>query len=116
MRNLYVSVPGFLKADLTPAGTTFVSQFTSMFGHAPAVQAIFGYEAMAAVLSVLKQAGTSANSRSTVVKGFFAIRNRQSVLGTYSIDSNGDTSIAPFVFNRLKSGQLVPFKFVSASG
>ena len=116
VRNLYVSVPGFLKADLTPAGTTFVSQFTSMFGHAPAVQAIFGYEAMAAVLSVLKQAGTSANSRSTVVKGFFAIRNRQSVLGTYSIDSNGDTSIAPFVFNRLKSGQLVPFKFVSASG
>jgi branched-chain amino acid transport system substrate-binding protein len=116
VRNLYVSVPGFLKADLTPAGTTFVSQFTSTFGHAPAVQAIFGYEAMAAVLSVLKQAGTSANSRSNVVKGFFAIRNRQSVLGTYSIDSNGDTSIAPFVFNRLKSGQLVPFKFVSVSG
>jgi branched-chain amino acid transport system substrate-binding protein len=116
VRNLYVSVPGFLKADLTPAGTTFVSQFTSTFGHAPAVQAIFGYEAMAAVLSVLKQAGTSANSRSTVVKDFLAIRNRQSVLGTYSIDSNGDTSIAPFVFNRLKSGQLVPFKFVSVSG
>jgi branched-chain amino acid transport system substrate-binding protein len=116
VRNLYISVPGFLSADLTPAGTTFVSQFRSTFGHQPAVQAIFGYEAMNAVMSVLKEAGTSANNRGTVVKGFFAIRNRQSVLGTYSIDANGDTSIAPFVFSRLQRGQLVPFKFVSVSG
>ena len=116
VQNLYISVPGFLKQDLNSAGTTFVSQFTATYGHAPAVQAIFGYEAMAAVLSVLKEAGTSANARGTVVKDFFAIRNRQSVLGTYSMNSNGDTSLAPFVFSRLKSGQLVPFKFVSVSG
>ncbi len=116
VRNLYISTPGFLKPDLNSAGTTFVSQFSATFGHAPAAQAIFGYEAMAAVLSVLKEAGTAANDRGTVVKDFFAIRNRQSVLGTYSINSNGDTSIAPFVFNRLQSGQLVPFKFVSVSG
>ena len=114
VRNLYVSVPGFLNADLNPAGGAFVSKFKSTFGHAPAVQAIFGYEAMAAVLSVLKQAGTSVNDRTTVVKDFFAIKNRPSVLGTYSINSNGDTSIAPFVFSRLQGGQLVPFKFVSA--
>ena len=116
VRTLYISVPGFLKADLNPAGTAFVSQFTATFGHAPAVQAIFGYEAMAAVLSVLKEAGVDANSRSTVVKDFFAIKNRQSVLGKYSINSNGDTSLAPFVFTRLTGGQLVPFKFVSVSG
>ena len=116
VRNLYISMPGFLQADLTPSGSTFVSRFRSTFGHKPAVQAIFGYEAMEAVMSVLKEAGTSANNRSTVVKGFFAIRNRQSVLGTYSINANGDTSIAPFVFSRLQRGQLVPFKFVSVSG
>jgi branched-chain amino acid transport system substrate-binding protein len=116
VRNLYISAPGFLKADLNPAGTTFVSQFTSAFGHPPAVQAIFGYEAMSAVLAVLKEAGAAANSRSTVVKDFFAIKNRPSVLGTYSINSNGDTSIAPFVFNRLQRGQLVPVKFVQVQG
>ena len=116
IRNLFISVPGFLRPDLTPAGRTFVSAFTAAYGHAPVVQAIFGYEAMAAVLSVLKQAGTSANSRTTVVKDFFAIKNRESVLGTYSINSNGDTSIAPFVFSRLAGGKLVPFKFVQAQG
>jgi branched-chain amino acid transport system substrate-binding protein len=108
VRNLYISVPGFLKTGLTAPGSTFVSQFSSAYGRAPAPQAIFGYEAMSAVLSVLKQAGTSAGNRSTIVHDFFAIKNRQSVLGTYSIDSDGDTSLAPFVFARLKSGQLVP--------
>ena len=63
---------------------------------------------MSAVLAVLHEAGTSANNRGTVQKDFFAIRNRASVLGTYSINVNGDTSLAPFVISRVKSGQLVP--------
>ena len=70
---------------------------------------IFGYEAMSAVLAVLREAGSAANNRSTVVHAFLAIKNRQSVLGTYSMNSSGDTSIAPFVFSRLQQGKLVPF-------
>jgi len=108
VRNLYISIPGFTASDLTPMGRTFVSQFSGAYGRAPTPQAIFGYEAMSAVLYVLKQAGASAGNRTTVVHDFFAIKNRQSVLGAYSIDSNGDTSLAPFVFTRVKSDQLVP--------
>ena len=107
--NLYISAPGFLKQNLTPAGTTFASQFTTAYGHAPVPQAIFGYEAMSAVLAVLREAGSLANNRATVVHDFLAIKNRQSVLGTYSISSTGDTSIAPFVFSRVRQGKLVPF-------
>ena len=70
---------------------------------------MFGYEAMSAVLDVLKQAGTSATSRAIVVHDFLTIHNRSSALGTYSINANGDTSIAPFVIERLQGGQLVPF-------
>jgi branched-chain amino acid transport system substrate-binding protein len=106
---LYLSAPGFLPQDLTPAGTTFASQFRTTYGHAPVPQAIFGYEAMSALLAVLKEAGAQASNRSTVVHDFLGIRNRQSVLGTYSISSTGDTSIAPFVFSRLRRGKLVPF-------
>jgi branched-chain amino acid transport system substrate-binding protein len=108
-RNVFISAPGFLTQDLTPAGSTFVSQFKTTYGHAPVPQAIFGYEAMSAVLAVLREAGAQANNRSTVVKDFLSIKNRQSVLGTYSMNSNGDTSIAPFVFSRIRGGRLVPF-------
>jgi hypothetical protein len=35
-------------------------------------------------------------------------------LGTYSIDHNGDTSIAPFVIERVKASKLVPVKAIQA--
>ena len=109
INHLYLSAPGFLKADLPPAAVTFVSQFTSAYGHAPEPQAIFGYEAMSAVMAVLREAGAQANNRATVVHDFLSIKNRQSVLGTYSMSPSGDTSIAPFVFSRVDQGKLVPF-------
>jgi branched-chain amino acid transport system substrate-binding protein len=115
-RNVFISSPGFLPSTLTPAGRKFVADFKSTYQRSPALEAIFGYEAMAALLDVLKQAGSAANDRGTVVRDFFAIRNRSSVLGTYSINGNGDTSIAPFVFSRLRAGKLVPFKFVQPQG
>ncbi len=107
--HLYVSAPGFLAQNLTPAGHTFVSEFTTAYGHAPLPQAIFGYEAMSAVLAVLREAGSHVNDRATVVHDFLSIKDRQSVLGTYSMSPSGDTSLAPFVFSRLEQGKLVPF-------
>lgn len=106
-RNLYVSSPGFGPASLTAAGRRFQSSFQTAYGHAPAPQAIFGYEAMAAVLSVLRQAGGKAGDRATVVRDFRGLKNRQSVLGTYSL-SGGDTSISSFTFARPRGGRLVP--------
>jgi branched-chain amino acid transport system substrate-binding protein len=111
-RSVYVSAPGFLARDLTPAGRKFMRDFEQAYGRAPGPSAIFGYEAMAAVLAVLHEAGSAANDRSRVVRDFFAIRNRPSVLGTYSIDNDGDTSLAPFVFGKLTGGALRPYKFV----
>ncbi|MGH2893426.1 MAG: hypothetical protein ACRDPM_09190, partial [Solirubrobacteraceae bacterium] len=105
-KNLYVSAPGFTSATLSAAGRQFVNAFRSAYRHPPAPQAIFGYEAMSAVLAVLKQAGVGAGSRATVVNDFLTLRNRQSVLGTYSI-SSGDTNLAPFVFGRPHGGALV---------
>ena len=106
-KNLYVSAPGFTTAQLSPMGKTFVSAFQTAYGHTPAPQAIFGFEAMSALLSVLQSAGNAAASRSVVVADFRALKNRSSVLGTYSL-THGDTSIAPFVFARVKGGTLVP--------
>ncbi len=113
--NLYLSTPGVLPRSLTSAGRIFLSSFQRTYHHAPVPQAIFGYEAMSAIIDVLREAGNSANDRATVVHDFFAIRNRASPLGApYSIDVNGDSSIAPIVFERLQGGRLVPF--AQASG
>jgi branched-chain amino acid transport system substrate-binding protein len=114
--NLYVSEPGFLPTTYSAsARQQFLTPFEAAYGHAPSPEAIFGYEAMSSVLSVLRDAGSQASNRSRVVHDFFGIRDRTSVLGTYSINSQGDTSIAPFVFSRFAKGTLVPYKFVLAS-
>jgi branched-chain amino acid transport system substrate-binding protein len=111
-RSLYVSAPGLMPSQLPGA---FTSAFRGATGHAPSPEAIFGYEAMQAVLAVLREAGAKANDRAIVVKDFFAIRNRQSALGAYSIDANGDTSLAPFVISRVSAaGALLPYR--SAQG
>ncbi len=110
VQNLYISTPGFLTRDLTPAGTSFESRFAAAYGHRPAIQALFGYEAVAAVLHVVQEAGAGANDRATVVHDFFKLKDRASVLGTYSIDKDGDTTLSAFVLDRLSAGALVPFK------
>ena len=114
-RNLYVSSPGFLSQDLPAAGVKFVADFKAAYGHDPAPSAIFGYEAMAAVLGVIREASSAANSRAAVVRDFLELRDRPSVLGTYSI-VHGDTTLAPFVLSRIQAGRLVRYKFVAAQG
>jgi branched-chain amino acid transport system substrate-binding protein len=106
---LTVTEPGFFK-DLSTAGQKFQTDFTAAFGHAPAPQAIFGYEAMASVLAVLREAGSAAGNRATVVRDYYSIKNRQSVLGTYSITGTGDTDLDAFTASRVRAGRLVPFK------
>jgi branched-chain amino acid transport system substrate-binding protein len=108
-RNLTVSAPGLLPKELASTGGAFLADFRSAYGHVPTSQAILGYEAMSAVLAVLHEAGPAANNRTTVVHDFFAIKNRSSPLGTYSINQNGDTSLGPaaFVLERIRGPKLV---------
>jgi branched-chain amino acid transport system substrate-binding protein len=114
-RGLIVSSPGFLPADLPSAGTQFVSLFEQTYHHTPATQAIFGYEAMRELLSVISSSGANGNSRALVVAAFRALGNHESAIGTYSING-GDPSVAPFVFARVRGGRLVPFKFLQPQG
>jgi branched-chain amino acid transport system substrate-binding protein len=65
---------------------------------------IYGYETMSLALDVLKRAGDKANVRSEVVKQLFATKDRKSVLGTYSIDANGDTSLTDYGLYVIKDG------------
>ncbi|HEX8975999.1 MAG TPA: ABC transporter substrate-binding protein [Solirubrobacteraceae bacterium] len=112
---LFVSVPGILASQLSATGRTFVRDFTARFGHAPAPQAIFGYEAMAALLAELGQAKAAANQRATVVAGFRSLQRTDSVLGAYSL-SGGDPSIAPLLLAHVRAGALVPFRSLAGAG
>lgn len=107
---LYISTPGFLNSQLNSAAKAFRASFDQTYHHEPTGEALFGYEAMSAVLAVLKEAGSGADSRTLVIKDFLSLKNRSSVLGTYSINSAGNTSLDAFVLDRISDGALVPVK------
>ena len=45
-------------------------------------------------------------TRQAVVDQIFQTKNRNSVLGTYSIDQNGDTTLTDYGAYAVKNGQL----------
>ncbi|MBI5107059.1 MAG: branched-chain amino acid ABC transporter substrate-binding protein [Solirubrobacterales bacterium] len=90
---LRLTDPALPPADYGAAGAAFADRFRQRWGHAPEPYAIFGYEAMAVVLDAVAAAGPD---RQRVIDAFFATRDRDSVLGRYSIDAHGDTTLAPY--------------------
>jgi hypothetical protein len=110
VHNLYVTIPGVMPKQLNAAGKAFETAFADKYGHKPNVEAVFGYEAMTSLLAVLHGAGESAHSRGSVAKDFHKLSQSQSVLGSYRIQSTGNSSIDAFVIARLSHGALVPFR------
>jgi branched-chain amino acid transport system substrate-binding protein len=93
------------------AGKQFFANYKSTYHTgAPDPYAIYGYESMSLILDAIKR-DANANggkvSRAGTYKQLLATKNRQSVLGTYSIDANGDTSLSAFAGNRLRGSRLV---------
>lgn len=70
----------------------FLSAFEEAYERKPGRYAAYGYEAMAATLDAIDRADDQTD-RSDVVDAFMAISNRESILGTYSIDGVGNTTL-----------------------
>jgi branched-chain amino acid transport system substrate-binding protein len=93
-----------------PEGKKFFADFSKKFNEkSPDPYAIYGYESMALMLDAIKRATESGGdlTRQKVVDELLSTKNRDSVLGTYSIDENGDTSLTDYGLRRIEGGELV---------
>jgi branched-chain amino acid transport system substrate-binding protein len=80
-----------------PGGRDFLSAFKAKYGNPhPDPYAIYGYEAMRLVLDTIKAAGPAGTTKDGFLTQLFKTKDRNSVLGTYSIDQNGDTSLTDY--------------------
>jgi branched-chain amino acid transport system substrate-binding protein len=69
--------------------------------------AIYGYEAMSLVLDTCERLGPDCSDRQAMIDALFETKGRKSVLGTYDIDENGDTTITDYGVYRIENGELV---------
>jgi branched-chain amino acid transport system substrate-binding protein len=94
-------------AQLPAAGQRFVRAFRNRFRRPPGRYAAYGYEAMAVVLDSIRRAGSAGDDRDAVVSAFFDTRDRRSILGSYSIDEVGDTTLNRLAGYRVRAGRPV---------
>jgi branched-chain amino acid transport system substrate-binding protein len=80
-------------SELPSSGQRFLRAFDERYGRDPGPYAAYGYEAMAVVLDSIRRAGDSGDQRDSVVSAFFDTQDRHSILGTYSLDDVGDTTL-----------------------
>ncbi|MBV9309819.1 MAG: branched-chain amino acid ABC transporter substrate-binding protein [Solirubrobacterales bacterium] len=85
------------KLSAYPAGRAFQTAYKARYGNSsPDPYAVYGYEAMKLALATIAKLGPKGNSKSTVLSALFATKDRRSVLGTYSFDRNGDTTLRAY--------------------
>jgi len=97
---------------------SFFSAFEEEYGIAkPDPYAIYGYETMKLALDTLKAVGDKANDRKAVVDQLINnTKGRKSVLGTYDIDENGDTTLTDYGLYTIDGGELTFDKVIKAKG
>ncbi len=92
-----------------PGGKAFLAAYQAKYGSAdPDPYAIYGYEVMKLGLGTIASLGANGDNKADVLKALFAIKDRQSVIGTYGFDANGDTTLKSYgLYSADKTGNLV---------
>jgi branched-chain amino acid transport system substrate-binding protein len=97
-------------SQLPASGQKFVGDFRSAYGRAPGRYAAYGYEAMAVVLDSIDRSAGDTISRQDVIDAFFDTLDRDSIVGTYSIDAVGNTTLDRMTGYRVKPGRIAAVK------
>jgi branched-chain amino acid transport system substrate-binding protein len=93
--------------QLPPKGQDFVKRFTDRFSREPGRYAAYGYEAMAVILDSINRA-SDPTDRGAVVDAFFDTADRDSILGTYSIADDGETTLDRMTGYEIDGGEVRP--------
>ena len=94
-------------SQLPRPGRELARDFERRYDRAPGRYAAYGYEAMAAILDSIDRADDPLD-REAVADAFFETADRASVLGRYSIDEVGDTTLDRLTGYRIGPGRIRP--------
>ena len=95
------------------AGKKFFADYEAEYGEKnPNPYSIYGFEAMSLTLDAIARSKTG--KREDIVKALFATKDRDSPLGTYSIDPMGDTTLTDYGVYKVENGEQVFLETVKA--
>jgi branched-chain amino acid transport system substrate-binding protein len=100
----YVTFGGVGPSKLTGKGAEWYQAYKRRFNAEPEAYASYGYEAMKVALAAIERAG--AKDRARIRDAVFATRDYDGVLGKWSFDRNGDTSLTVMTGRQVKAGKF----------
>ncbi len=106
----YASVAGLAPENYTAAGQKFLKDYEAKYGKLTEPYAIYGYEAMNVTVAAIEKvcaSGGDPTNREAVRAAVFATKDFDGVLGKWSFDENGDTTLTDMTVYQVKNGSYV---------
>jgi len=108
---MYISVAGQPNSKLPPAGKAFVKDFGAQVGQDPNPYSAYGAQAMQVMIDAVKAAD---GDRAKVSESLLSTKVTNGILGTFTINADGDTNNNPVTQYKLVSpGKGVPYKTIT---
>lgn len=111
----YLTTPLLGIADYPPSAQRVLARYRALFHGEAGPSVLYGYEAMSVVLDSIRRAGAGGNDRPDVIRAFFATRDRPSVIGRYSVQSNGETTLSTYGVDRVSGGRPVFWRSIQTA-
>jgi len=101
---VYVTFGGIPPTKLVGKGATWYQAYKTKFGAEPEAYAAYGYESMKVALDAIQRAGRK--DREAIRAAVFSTKDYDGVLGKWSFDANGDTSLTQMSGRQVKDGKF----------
>lgn len=106
---LTVSVAGLPNKQLKGAGKAFIAGFGKVAGGEPDPYSVYAAQATEVLLAAIAR---SDGSRGSISAELFNTNVKNGLLGSFTINKNGDTSSNPVAIYRVKGGKSTDFKVI----
>jgi branched-chain amino acid transport system substrate-binding protein len=103
----YITFGGLPESELSAKGQQFVQEYESRYDDAIQPYTAYAYEAANVMLDAIERASKDGEvTRETVLKEIFTTENYNGVLGTWSFDEDGDTTLTELSVQQVENGEF----------
>ncbi len=113
--NTYLTTPVLATALYPASAQRVLSEYRRTFGREGGPYALYGYEAMSLVLDAIAHAGAHGDDRQKIIDSVFDTKDRDSVIGRYSIEADGETTLSRYGVDRILGGRLVFYRAIDVA-
>jgi branched-chain amino acid transport system substrate-binding protein len=100
---VYATFGGVPPKELTGSGKTWYESYKKKFNAEPEAYAAYGYESAKVIVNAINK--VCKNDRAAIRDAVMTTKDFEGVLGKWSFDENGDTSLTTMSGNVVKNGK-----------